>query len=81
MVEAFIFVQVEPSSVTSVLDRLRSVDGVAETERVTGPHDVIVRVRAADVRELDRLADVLKRFDGVLHVLVSPVVSAGDAVP
>jgi DNA-binding Lrp family transcriptional regulator len=81
VVEAFVFVQVEPGSVTAVLDRLRSVDGIAETERVTGPHDVIARVRVGDVRKLDRITDLLKRLDGVLHVLVSRVVSAGDAVP
>jgi hypothetical protein len=81
MVEAFILIQVEPGSVTSILDHLRSVVGVTETEMVTGPHDVIARVRAVHVGEFEQLTDLLKRIDGVLHVLASPVVAAGGAVP
>jgi DNA-binding Lrp family transcriptional regulator len=80
VVDAFILVQAEPVKVASVLERLRSLEGVIEAEMVTGPYDMIARVRVSDLNDLDLIPGLLKRIDGVLRALASPVVSGGRAV-
>jgi DNA-binding Lrp family transcriptional regulator len=59
----------------SVLEGLRSLEGVIDAQMVTGPYDVIARVRLADLHDLDVLLSARVRpLDGVLRVLASPVV-------
>jgi hypothetical protein len=49
---------------------------------VTGPYDVSVRVRLADLHDLDVLLSTrVKPLDGVLRVLASPVVPRQRALP
>jgi DNA-binding Lrp family transcriptional regulator len=74
-VDAFILVQVEPGKAASVFERIRSLEGVIVAQMVTGPYDVIARVRAADLHSLKvPLSDRLRALDGVLHALACPVV-------
>jgi len=73
-VDAFILVQAKQGKAASVLERVRSVEGVADAQMVTGPYDVIARVRMAE--DLDVLLTTrIRRLDGVLRVLAAPVVS------
>jgi hypothetical protein len=54
---------------------------VIEAQMVTGPYDVIARVRSADLHRLEVLfPDRLRVLDGVLRVLASPVVPRQRAV-
>lgn len=84
-VDAFILVQAKQGKAASVLERVRSLEGVVDAQMVTGPYDVIARVRMAE--DLDVLLTTrIRRLDGVLRVLAAPVVSrqsgqmmAGDA--
>ena len=80
MVDAFILVQAEPGRAAFVLDGLRSLEGVIDAEMVTGPYDVIARVRVPNLRDLDLFPEILKTLDGVLRALASPVVSGDRAV-
>ena len=47
-VDAFIPVQTGPGKAAPVFERIRSLEGVIDAQRVTGAYDVIARVRAAD---------------------------------
>ena len=82
MVDAFILVQAGQGKAASVLQGLRSLEEVIDAQMVTGPYDVIVRVRLADLHDLDVLLSArVKPLDGVLRVLASPVVPRQRAVP
>jgi DNA-binding Lrp family transcriptional regulator len=82
MAEAFILVQAGQGKAASVLEGLRSLEEVIDAQMVTGPYDVIVRVRLADLHDLDVLLSARVRpLDGVLRVLASPVVPRQRAVP
>jgi DNA-binding Lrp family transcriptional regulator len=75
MIDAFILLQAEQGKVASVLERMRSLEGMIDAQMVTGPYDVIARVRLADLNELDFLLTVrVKTLDGVLRALPSPIV-------
>jgi DNA-binding Lrp family transcriptional regulator len=74
MVDAFILVQAGQGKAASVLQGLRSLEEVIEAQMVTGPYDVIVRVRLADLHDLDVLLSArVKCLDGVLRVLAAPI--------
>jgi DNA-binding Lrp family transcriptional regulator len=49
---------------------------VEASEDVTGPYDVIVRARAADINELGRLVvSRIQAIDGIDRTLTCPVVN------
>lgn len=82
MVDAFILVQARQGKAASVLQALRFLEEVIDAQMVTGPYDVIIRVRLADLHDLDVLLPArVKSLDGVLRVLASPVVPRRKAVP
>lgn len=82
MVDAFILVQAGQGKAARVLQGLRSLEEVIDAQMVTGPYDVIVRVRLAGLHDLDILLSArVKCLDGVLRVLASPVVPRQRAVP
>lgn len=79
--DAFILVQAEPGKAASVFERMRSLEGVIDAQMVTGPYDVIARVRAADLHGQKALfPDRVRALDGVLRVLASPIVPRQGAV-
>jgi DNA-binding Lrp family transcriptional regulator len=81
-VNAFILVQTESGEAASVFERMRSLEGVIEVQMVTGPYDVIARVRAPDLDDLKvLLPDRVRALDGVLRVLASPIMPSQGPVP
>jgi DNA-binding Lrp family transcriptional regulator len=80
-VDAFILVQAEPGKAASVFERMRSLEGVIDAQMVSGPYDVIARVRATDLYSLKvPFADRLRALDGVLHALACPVVPSQGGI-
>jgi DNA-binding Lrp family transcriptional regulator len=72
--DAFVFVQTKPGHAARVTEQVRSIDGVTEAQMVTGPYDVIARVRVVDLHGLNLLiSGHMKTIDGVLRVLASTV--------
>ncbi len=63
MVEAYVLVQTAVGRAAQVAAVLGSLPGVALAESVTGPYDVVVRVRVAAIDELGPL--VTERIGGV----------------
>lgn len=49
LVDAFILVQTNPGTAARVAEQVRSIEDVTEARMVTGPYDVIARVRVADL--------------------------------
>lgn len=63
MVEAYVLVQTAVGRAGQVSAALASLAGVSLAESVTGPYDVVVRVRVAAIDELGPL--VAERIAGV----------------
>jgi DNA-binding Lrp family transcriptional regulator len=75
MVEAYILVQTEVGKAADVARKIKEIAGVTEAEDVTGPYDVIVRARAADVDELGKLVGAqIAAVEGITRTLTCPVV-------
>ena len=55
MVQAYILIQTEVGKSATVAQAIREVAGVASAEDVTGPYDVIARVKAESVDDLGKL--------------------------
>ena len=76
MVQAYILVQTEVGKAAAVASEIGRIPGVASSEDVTGPYDVIVRADADSVDELGQL--VVARVQGVAGItrtLTCPVVN------
>lgn len=54
-VKAFILIDTSPGKAKEVAQKLRGVGGVIYAHTVTGPHDIISLVEAADVSSLGEL--------------------------
>lgn len=72
---AYILVQTGVGKAFEVADQVRTIDGVVQTDDVTGPYDIIVTVDLPDVIALGRLVQTrLGRIDGVTRTVTCPVV-------
>ncbi len=75
MVTAYILVQTEVGKAAQVAKDIAGINGVQQTEDVTGPYDVIVRVEARNLDELGRLVVArVQAVDGITRTLTCPVV-------
>ena len=75
MIEAFVLIQTEIGKPLSVATQVGQVHGVATAVVVTGPYDVIARVRADDIDSLGKtVVSTIQAVDGVTRTLTCPVV-------
>ncbi len=75
VVQAYILIQTEVGKAAQVAKEVRTLDGVAEAEDVTGPYDVIVRAEAKNVDELGKLVVAkIQGVEGITRTLTCPVV-------
>jgi DNA-binding Lrp family transcriptional regulator len=65
-VKAFILVDTSPGKARDVALKLRQVQGVSAAHAVTGPHDIIALIEAADVSALGEL--VVQKIQSVAGV-------------
>ncbi|MHB8781596.1 MAG: Lrp/AsnC family transcriptional regulator [Candidatus Geothermincolia bacterium] len=64
--EAFILIKLEPGKVKQALEAMKKMPRVVEAYAITGPDDVICRVRSADAKELsDLVISELHQVDGL----------------
>lgn len=74
MVKAFILIDTSPGKAKEVTQKLRQVPGVSEAHAVTGPHDIIAVVEAADVSALgEMVVHKIQSVAGVNRSLTSIV--------
>lgn len=75
MVSAYILILTEVGKAADVASAVAQVPGVESADDVTGPYDVIVRAKAADVDELGRMVvSQIQAIDGIDRTLTCPVV-------
>jgi DNA-binding Lrp family transcriptional regulator len=74
-VHAYILVQTEVGKAAEVAAAIAQIPGVSQSEDVTGPYDVIVRVEGPSVDELGSLVvSQIQRVPGITRTLTCPVV-------
>jgi len=75
MVQAYILVQTEVGKAAAVATAIGEIDGVTQSDDVTGPYDVIVRAEAENVDELGRLVVAqIQGVPGITRTLTCPIV-------
>lgn len=75
MVNAYILIQTEVGKAASVAAEIAEIPGVASSEDVTGPYDVIVRAEAESVDQLGQLVVAkVQNVNGITRTLTCPVV-------
>ena len=76
MISAYILILTEVGRAGEIARAIAELPGVEASEDVTGPYDVIVRARAADINELGRLVvSRIQAIDGIDRTLTCPVVN------
>ncbi len=75
MVQAYILIQTEVGRSRGVSDAIAQLEGVAQTDEVTGPYDIIVRIEADSVEGLGKLVIAkVQEVPGVTRTLTCTVV-------
>ncbi len=75
-ISAYILIQTELGRASEVAAVAAEVPGVLAADDVTGPYDVIVRARAANIDDLGRLViSRVQSIDGITRTLTCPVVN------
>lgn len=76
MVQAYVLIQTDSGRASEVAQAIDAIDGVDSSQAVTGPYDVIVAARAADVDALGHLVVAeIQPVPGIVRTLTCPVVN------
>jgi len=74
-VHAYVLIQTDIGKAAHVADQLDRLDGVALSEAVTGPYDVIVRVEAPSMNDLGRMVvRDIQQIEGITRTITCPIV-------
>lgn len=75
VVHAYILIQTEVGKAAAVAEEIAKIPGVATSEDVTGPYDVIVHAEADTVDQLGQLVVAkVQGVEGITRTLTCPVV-------
>lgn len=75
MAEAFVLVNVSAGKVVDVLGAINNLDEVSEALVVSGPYDLIARIKANDFNSIATLVlDKIQAIDGVIATITCNVV-------
>jgi DNA-binding Lrp family transcriptional regulator len=74
VVEAFMLVQTEVGRAEVVAKQLAALAGVRSSEYVTGPYDVVLRIEASTVSELETVVvPSVQAVTGITRTLTCPI--------
>ncbi len=74
MVEAFVLIQTEVGRAEVIAKQLAGLTGVLSSEYVTGPYDVVVRVGANTLDELQSsVVPSVQHVAGITRTLTCPI--------
>ena len=75
MVQAYVLIQAEAGRTASVSAELTKISGVISAHVVTGPYDVITRVKASTIDALGKLVVArIQAVGGITRTLTCPIV-------
>jgi DNA-binding Lrp family transcriptional regulator len=71
---AYIFVEVTQGKSKDVSRAISQIEGVQSSHIVTGPHDIIVFAKAADIQKLwDKVIGRIQNISGVVRTITNIV--------
>jgi DNA-binding Lrp family transcriptional regulator len=74
VVEAFILIQTEVGRAEVVAKQLAGLPGVLSSEYVTGPYDVVVRIGADNLTDLQaNIVPAVQQVAGITRTLTCPI--------
>jgi DNA-binding Lrp family transcriptional regulator len=74
VVEAFVLIQTEVGRAEVIAKQLAGLTGVLSAEYVTGPYDVVVRVGAESLAELQTtVVPSVQQVTGITRTLTCPI--------
>ncbi len=74
MVEAFVLIQTEVGRAEVVAKQLAALSGVLSSEYVTGPYDVVIRVGADTLADLQSsVVPTVQQGPGITRTLTCPI--------
>jgi DNA-binding Lrp family transcriptional regulator len=74
-VSAYILIQTEMDQAAAVARGIRDMEGVMDTDVMTGPYDVVVKATAPDMNSLGRMViSQIQSVAGITRTLTCPVV-------
>ncbi|MFG1929509.1 Lrp/AsnC ligand binding domain-containing protein [Mycobacterium sp. NPDC048908] len=74
MVEAFMLIQTEVGRAELVATQLAGLPGVLSSEYVTGPYDVVVRIGADNLADLQtNVVPKVQQVTGITRTLTCPI--------
>ena len=73
MVEAFLLIQCDMGTGTTVTGEVRKVPGIALVHYVTGPYDLVARAEADDLDTLSKLVDEVQKVPGITRTMTCPI--------
>lgn len=75
MIEAYLLIQNDMGSGAKVAKEVAAIPGVELVQSVTGPFDVIARVRADDVGVLSALVDKVGLVPGITRTMTCTILT------
>jgi DNA-binding Lrp family transcriptional regulator len=77
MEKAFVCVNTEPSSIPSVFQNIKKVEGVEEVEMVYGVYDMCFKVKGETIDGLKKIINEhIRRMDNVRNTLTTILVNS-----
>jgi DNA-binding Lrp family transcriptional regulator len=74
-VHAYVLIQTDIGRAAHVADLVAAIDGVALSEAVTGPYDVIARAEAPSMNDLGRMVvRDIQQIEGITRTITCPIV-------
>ncbi|OBK74131.1 Lrp/AsnC family transcriptional regulator [Mycobacterium sp. 1274761.0] len=74
MVEAFMLIQTDVGRAEVVAKQLAELSGVVSAEYVTGPYDVVVRIAAETMSDLQQtVVPSVQQVPGITRTLTCPI--------
>lgn len=74
-VQAYILIQTEVGKASEVAQAIAGIEGVTQSEDVTGPYDVIVRAEGTSVDTLGQMVvSKVQSVPGITRTLTCPIV-------
>lgn len=75
MVEAYLLIQNDMGSGGKVAKQVAAITGVELVQSVTGPFDVIARVKTDDIERLSALVDEVGGLPGITRTMTCTILS------
>ncbi len=75
MVRAFLTLNTVPDKIENVLEDIKKIDGVEEAHMLYGIYDIIVKVRATNIKELRELILKIRKMSNISFTSIQLVIN------